>query len=98
MAVSIALLKLELLLMRHIYWQLDPEQYPFFPLFFFFLKRENSVKQLKHNSCVVDFSFASFCEVEGGSVPVPLAALRVPELQGGHWATRREDKEKQCAA
>lgn len=49
-----------------------------------FLKQENSAKQLKHNSCVVDFSFASFCEVEGGSMPVPLAALRVPELQGGH--------------
>lgn len=42
MAVSIALLKLELLLMRHIYWELDPEQYNISP----FLKQENSVKQL----------------------------------------------------
>lgn len=42
MAVSIALLKLELLLMRHIYWKLDPDSInpPF-------LKQANSVKQLK---------------------------------------------------
>lgn len=101
MAVSIALLKLELLLMRHIYWELDPEQYPSFLVFFFFcvpfLKQANNIIQLKHNSCVVEFSFASFCEVEGGSMPMPLAALRVPELQGGHWASQREDKEKRCA-
>lgn len=46
MAVSIALLKLELLLMRHIYRELDPEQYPFFFSRSFLkqaLKHENSL-------------------------------------------------------